>query len=645
MGEVGSSALASRLTAAAALLLGIATMTLFGSLPNLGTRFLLIFVVFVLGVAVFSTADRAFSRFAYAVGPATARGIGGAAMFLAAYLSGPLLIDLTARAQPPAAVLIALTFLPSFVVLLGLAAKGVRAGAVGAGMVVPTATVMLLAQAEIDQATTALALLGMSMVATVVAVWSVGSLSTAGIVAGAVSTSIAVGTGALPLNTLTESPALSTAALSPTMQIVVAVLGPILATLLGGLALLRRDAAGGVLAGVVLVTPLMIMPTNPSATTAGTVAPLAVAIGCAAALLIPGVRAASDRAMSALRPGGATPAGTLPAVAGISAIVFAARPLPLIVPDGRLQGLIALLLLGFAAVLAWRLPGRPGATLAGVTLVGLALATPWRRLVIGEYDPDAFIRLQLSTLVAVIAAVGLSWALVRRHRRTGVAVAAAYLLAGTLADLTRTVVRTTASDDIDIESAAVLVWVLPLLVLGLPAAVAALTARAGETRAAGQAIAALTIAMGGFTLLKLLLRADFGRGPTEAMAVLTPTDVGLAMLGVTGPLIVISIAALLIVAVLVTLSAAQRANAAVVAAVLLIVVSGMQLVLIIALNEGGTHVFDLIQWTVLAVSAAVTLAAIVAVRSARGPLDAPVPSGRAGRGPTPRRTPPGVGRT
>ncbi|MGH3860256.1 hypothetical protein, partial [Actinokineospora sp.] len=181
--EVGTNQLAARLTVAAALLLGVSTVVLFAAIPGPTGRFALLAVVVMSGVAVFAAGSRAFGRFSYAVGPAVCRGVGGGAIVLGAYLTGPLVVHVVGETSLTVSVL--LTFLPAFLALLVLAMKGVRAGVVGAAIVVPTVLVLLPAATGAGPGLTALSLLALSVLAAVVAVPAPSSWSTAGISAGA----------------------------------------------------------------------------------------------------------------------------------------------------------------------------------------------------------------------------------------------------------------------------------------------------------------------------------------------------------------------------------------------------------------------------------------------------------------------------
>ncbi|MGH3861897.1 hypothetical protein, partial [Actinokineospora sp.] len=438
----------------------------------------------------------------------------------------------------------------------------------------------------------------------------------------------AVGGGTTPLGTLTGPPVVD-AVPEQAMRALVIVAGLTLMALFGALAMLRRDTAGGVLVGLALVVPVPMLVHDhlvpgqlDSASIAMGAVPLAVAIAVACAVTLPSARLIAGRLAGWLRPGGATTVPALLSVAGVTAVVFAAQPLPSLVPDVRLQGAIAVVLLAFAVVLAVRLPGVPGAIVAAAALIGLQTMSPWRRLLAGLVDPagDPFAHLKVIVGVTVMAAVGVSWLLLRKHRHVGVVVAAAYLLAGTLADLGRATALLGGWSDR--EAVWVTTTIVPLLVLGLPAAVASLVARGTQTRVAGQAVAALMVAIAGFSLFKALLRTFSGTN-AGAPTVLTPTDfTALTSLDQAGVPVALGVAGLLLVAALASSSTTRHPSAAVTAAVLLFVVGGTQVVLGIALQSGGGAAFDLVQWIVLGVSAVVTAAAIVAVRSTPSSLAA-----------------------
>lgn len=624
--EVGTNQLAARLAVTAALLLGISTIVLFTALPGPGGRFALLAVVIALGVAVFAAGSRAFGRFAYAVSPAVCRGIGGGAIVLGAYLSGPLLVHVVGEASLVVSVL--LTFLPAFVALLALSLRGMAVGVVGAAAVVPTVLVLLLAAGEAGPGTTALSLLALSVVAAVIAVPAPSSWSTAGISAGSIAAAAAVGGGATPMGAVTGPPVFD-AVPEPAMRALVIVAGLALIALFGALAMLRRDTAGGVLVGLALAAPVpvlvhdqMVSGQIDSASLAMAAVPLAVAIAVACAVTLNPARQIAGRLAGWLRPGGSTTVPALLSVAGVTAVVFAAQALPALVADHRLQGAIAVVLLAFAVVLALRLPGMPGAVVAAAALIGLQTMSPWRRLLAGLVDNagDPFAHLKVIVGVTVVAAVGVSWLLLRRHRHVGVVAAAAYLLAGTLADLVRA--SALLGGWADREAVWVTTTIVPLLVLGLPAAVAALVARGTATRVSGQAVAALMLAIGGFSLFKALLRT-FSGANAGMPTVLTPTDfTALTSLDQAGVPVALGVAGLLLLAALATLSTTRHPNAAVPAAAMLFAVGGTQVVLGIALQTGGGAAFDLVQWIVLGISGVVTSAAVVTVRSSPSPLAA-----------------------
>ncbi|WP_436501382.1 hypothetical protein [Actinokineospora sp. HUAS TT18] len=602
--EVGTSVRAGRIAVVAAVLVALSTVILFASVPR-GGRFVLVLAVIVVGGVLFGSADRYGGRLAEVLGRGLVRGIGGGAVFLGCYLSGPLLVNLAARsdAPPSPSQVVLLTFLPPLVALTLLAAKGSRAAAAGFGVVVPTVVAMMLALAEIGPATTALSLLALGIVCAVVAVSSESLPGMTAAAAGPVATAAAIGSGVMPLTALTGP--IATPALGSGMQILVTGSGLTLAALFGVLAVLRRDAAGGVLAGSALLVPVAIYePEAAPMPAAGFVAvPVLLALAVGLALWRPDL---AGRVAGWLRPGGATTPAAVAAVGGLALLVFAAQAVPVLGLGLQAQGVAVLVLLVLVTGLAWRLPGAPGAVLAGTTLVAWAVASPWWRLVVGTFDVEdgPYGRLELRTGLGLAVALAVGWLLIRRHRRAGVVVAFAYLLMGQLASLVWTVTH-------DTGSGAVWAMAVPLVLLGLPAAVIALV----KGDPAAQGVAALAVAVGGVTLLKHLLMSYSNTTTSSGLVVLTPTDVGIRP---SEPGLALSVAALVlfVVAVLTALSAARRPSAAVLASVLLFVVAGAQVGLAAVLREGGIDAFDTLQWVVLAVTAAATVVAAAVTRSA-----------------------------
>ncbi|WP_054050015.1 hypothetical protein [Alloactinosynnema sp. L-07] len=608
--EVGASVRAGRLAAAAAVLLALSTVILFASVPR-GGRFVLVLAVIVVGGILFGSADRHGGRLAEVLGRGVVRGIGGGAVFLGCYLAGPLLVDMAARSESPPSPsqLILLTFLPPLVALTMLAAKRSRAASVGVGMVVSTVVLMLLVLGGVGPATTALSLLSLSIVAAVVAVSSTSALSVTASAAGAMAATAAVGAGVLPLAAFTGNDAvdIATAAYNPGMRVLIATAGLLLAALFGAVAWLRRDAAGGVIAGsALIIPPVAVFDPVASTPVAGfLVVPVLAGAVVVAGLTLPAARALADRVAGALRPGGATSARALLAAGGLAVLVFAAEPLPLLGFGKRVEGIVVLVLLVAVTGLAARLTGPSGALLAGATLIAWSAASPWFRLIVDTFGPEdgPYGRIELRTGIGLAVALLVCWVLIRAHRHPGVVAAAAYLLLGQLGNLVWTVTY-------DGETAAVWTMAVPLLLLGLPAAVIALLRR----NAAAQAVAALTLAAGGFTLIKSMLQAYTGLDSALGLSVLTPSDVAVARYE-PGPALAFAAAGLLVVALLAAQSTAGLPSSATLAAVLLTVVGGTQVVLAVVVKEGGIEAFDTLQWIALGVTAAVTAAAVAVTRA------------------------------
>ncbi|MGQ0841673.1 hypothetical protein [Actinokineospora sp.] len=642
---VPSAVGASRLAAAAAVVLGVAVIAGFNAVPNTGARFALLLVVIGLGVATFAVAARPYGRYADAIGARVLRGIGGAAVLLGAYLTGPLLVATATPERfgsdpaPSPTTLVVLTYLPPALALVWLAVKDIRAGVVGLGLVVPTVALTVLVLAEVGPLTVTLAMLALAIAGAVVAAaGTAGSAwSVLGTVTGALSASAAVGTGVQPLGSLTAADLVRTESagtLGTGMQVVVIVAGLGIAGLLALLAVLRRDATGGVLAAAALMVPpvaflLATLDPNPDLDAprlALAAVPVLAAVGAVLALRVPSLRRRADGLARRLRPGGATSAQALAAVAGLATVAFAAQAVPVLGWDDRVQGMVTLVLLAGAAVLALRLPGVPGALLAGATLVALALASPWRRLVVGPVDvrADPYEHLSLTVGIGLVVAVAATVVLLRGHPHPGVAAAGAYLLLGTVAlqlwALLRPAGRALVRDD---PAGPVAVLIVPLLLLGLPAAVVALRARTARGVRSGQAVLAVVLAAGGFALLGLLAQtytsvdSAYQSTLSLSLATLTPTD-ALAvsrLIGDPGTNLVLGVGALLLLAIVAVQTTVRASSSALTAATLLVVVAATQAGLGAALTAGGIETFDAIQWTTLALGAALASSAMVAART------------------------------
>ncbi|GAB3449661.1 hypothetical protein [Actinophytocola sediminis] len=321
----------------------------------------------------------------------------------------------------------------------------------------------------------------------------------------------------------------------------------------------------------------------------------------------------------------AVTAAAFAVVLAAAAVVFVVLAMPVLSWDMRLQGVVALLVLVGVGALAHWLPGTAGAAAAVVALLGLALASPWARLltsgVVG-IDSGALVVIGVLDLVAACALV---WLLVRRHRRTSVVAASAYLLLGSMAAflgslLYAPVVRGGPGAQYLSDWQPVLIVALPLLLLAIPAAVLAF----GRWASASQAVGAVVLAAGGFLPMKVLsgefVDGDAGYALQASLSPLTPTDwlgASFALRTVTGPVLVAVIALVLVGFVLVA-SLAGRPFAPLAAAVSLLLLAAVQASLLTALSEWSADEAETLGWALGAGAlAAALIAVIVGGRAAR----------------------------
>ncbi len=641
--ERGTSALAARSAPVAALVGGVAALLVYNALPNTGLRFLLLLAVFVAGAAALRAAGRPFSRVADAVGFALLRGLGEAVLFLGAYLTSPLLVTLASPDRfdpgpgPSASTLVVLTYLAPTVGLLWLAAKGIRAGAVGLGLVVPSAVLTLLVLGGVGPLTVALVLLGIGIAGAAAAVASSSGAGTVGAAAAAISVAGAIGTGVAPLDALTgpDRGGTPVGGLDGGMQVVVVVVGLAIAALVGLVSVLRRDGATGVLAAAALVVPptgLLVRTTTNGGSTTGlgwvlAAVPLVIAVVALLAVALPPARRLADRVVGWLRPGGATTVGAMVAVAGLAFVGFTTQALPLLGGSQVVSAAVALVLLTGVAVVARRLPGAPGTLLAGAVLAGFALSAPWYALTRGDVaaSRDLYDGVALGAVIGSVVTAGLVWLFLRAHPHPGVAAAAAYLVLSQSATLLTALLRPADGRAEDDQGRPVVVLVLPLLVVGVAGGLVALRGRTRRVVGSGQAVLAVAVAAGGFALLTLLV-VVYGRLDDEAYrpalptgaSPLSPTDVMWVSRLIRDPAenLMVGAVVLLLLGVLAMATLARRPSGALAAASTLLLVGVGQVLAGTALEAGGIDTFDGVMWVAVALTVVLLLVTAMAVRSA-----------------------------
>ncbi|HEX2130622.1 MAG TPA: hypothetical protein VHH15_03615 [Actinophytocola sp.] len=399
-------------------------------------------------------------------------------------------------------------------------------------------------------------------------------------------------------------------------------------------AVLRRDLAAGVLAASLFTVPPVLLLTDspfgtrPAATQIALVAvPAATALVAVAALrshhfrrtLTATLRREEPDDERTPRPSDATSAAACAVVVAAAAVVFVVVGMPVFGWEARAQGVIALLVLVGAAALAYWLPPRaPGAAAAVVALLGLALTSPWVRLLSGG-RVDVGTAEQVTTgAVDLVAAGVLAWLLVRRHRHPGVYAAAAYPLAAAAAACLGSILFDPGhSGPFAGGWAPVVILTLPLLLLAIPAAAVAF----GRHAATGQAVGAVVLAAAGFLPMKLMVGEFAGHGADGyvlrlSLSPLTPTDwlmISAALRQITGPALVAVIVMVLVAFVLVA-SLARRPSAPLAAAAALLLLSAVQASLLTALSEWSPDEAETLGW---ALGAGALVAVLVAVAAGR----------------------------
>lgn len=300
-----------------------------------------------------------------------------------------------------------------------------------------------------------------------------------------------------------------------------------------------------------------------------------------------------------------------------AAVVFVIMAMPVLDWHHRVQGVIALVVLAATSALAVWLPGKPGAAAAVVALLGLGLTPPWLRLI-----ADGATLRTVAGILEVVVAIALVAVLVRRHWRPSVFAASAYLIASAAAALLGPLLY----DPVDPTSpdrddwGPVLVVALPLLLLAVPAALAAF----GRWAAYAQAVGAVALAAGGFLPMKVLV-AEFSSGAAglsmqTSLSPLTPTDwLGAAyfLRTVSAPVLVMMII-LVLVGFVLAASLAKRPNGALAAAFALLLLAVVQSALLTAVLQWSAEEAQVIGWSLGGAAIAAALVAAVTAQSAAG---------------------------
>jgi hypothetical protein len=514
----------------AALLFGATGMTAMAAVPSGVATLLVAVVVAIVGIALAS------------VGRPVTRGAGVGLTVLGAHFVGIAVPSVTGTpsAEPVRYLVYLLALGLPLIAMVAFAVRGMLAPATGAGLLLPMVALQVreiglmdVSAGSRNATATAVGMLVGAVLLTVIVVaaparawW--GHLAG---VAAATSATVAFGMGTSPVVALItfQWPLVAGPGIAPTYGWQVAVMTGALAVaaVLVLLAAVRRDVVTGLVAATVFAAPvvdalvwvILDRPVPaPALTHVALAAPLAVmTLVALLAVRVPAVRAALASVPVALRGrtlSSATTAAYAAAVAACALVAFTVQALPALGVGGRTQGALILAGLLVAGALAHFLPAPAGAAAGVVTLVGFLVAQPWALL----------LNSSASVPVEVVTAAFVVWVLVRRHPRVGVFAAAAYLVLGTLARLLGWVVGL-SGDPAPGRTGPLVVLLLPLLVVGLPAAVFAWRDRNAPV---AQAVGAVVLGSAMYLPMKQFLLAYvtpelFVEGidpfaPTDAMA-------------------------------------------------------------------------------------------------------------------------------
>ncbi|WP_143446879.1 hypothetical protein [Kibdelosporangium aridum] len=607
--------------AVAAALVGVAAVMLYGWTSEEGWHLLITLSMIIAGALIARPANDPDVRRTWVLGRWVLTGIGAAGVVLGAYLAGFALVDLSIpdgpffgsqrpELPPPVVILLMLYGVP-LIALIILAVRGLTAGLVGIGVVTPVLAVSIMGVAGANASVIALSSLVVAIACVPMALLSKTRWGSLTILIGLMAASFAVGAGVSPFGSLatstnrpaTKATEAAVGTLPEGLVPVVLVLALGAAAVLLALAVSRQDVASGLVGAALFSVPpaYLLIPTlmtgegvHVSRSLALAAIPLAVLL---VALIAWRASALRDVVARALRLPAVHPA-VFAAAAGVAAVTLTVYSLPAFGLPGRVSGVITLAVLAAAAVLAVRLPGLPGAVLAAVTLVALQLGAPWLRLINGDRGfQNGFVDWQIAAIVGLIVAVAAAVVLVWRHRQAGVWAAAAYLLAGAMANVLWALLGADrlSSFSRDGDFTAITVLVLPLLVLGVPAAVAAL-----RGSAAGQAVGTVLVAAGAFIPLNVLVSElpSGGDSPTDvalqfSFAPFTPTNVeGVARLLDPGAWTLAGVLVMLLLALVLLASTARRASAPLAATITLAVLVAGQVAVVSVGREWGVDVTD-----------------------------------------------------
>lgn len=597
-----------------ALVAGMGALALSAAFTVNLLRLLLAVVLVAAGWAIHRVGTDRDHPMTRALGHWTVRGIGGSLVVLGAYLAGLAALilaasdDLLDEPDGGSVLLVVLMVygIPAFALLV-LARTGTRAWTAGAGAISTMVVVLVMLAASASVAAVSITMLVAALLLAVVVVRAPveSAWGTVAAAAGAMAAGYAAGAGTAPFGTVGAGQAGTevveadpSAALDGAAGGVVLALALLVSAVLVLVAVLRRDVAGGILAGSVFTTiPFFAGPTGliETARWAGVGVAAFVVVAALVAARLPNVRARLTGLITAARSAGAPAAAACGAVIAIALVVFVVQTLPLFSVELWVQGLIGLALLLLAAALAYALPGTAGAAAAVAVLIGLQLFPVWPRLLLAIGD-STLVGYVLSGVLGFVTSVAAAWVFLVRHRRVAVSAAAAYALAGSSAYLISALAAGASVDAFDDGAAvAVTAMVLPLFLIGVVAAVAVRSAR---FVAHGQAVGAVVLAAGGFLPLKALLSEvidNSGYAVRFGLRALTPTDPGLVLtVRETTEPVIIAMLVMAVLALVLAASVARRPSAALAAGAALALLGGTQLAVFAAALEGEESV----AWTI-----------------------------------------------
>jgi hypothetical protein len=288
------------------------------------------------------------------------------------------------------------------------------------------------------------------------------------------------------------------------------------------------------------------------------------------------------------RLSGALATAACAVIVATAAVVVVLLALPLFGWELGIQGAVALVVLAGVAALGYWLPAGPGAAGAIVALLGLGLARPWARMLITDWARAGVAERAVPVALDLVTVAALAFLLARRHPRPGVFAAAAYALAaassvflGALFFDADQFANPTTAGELD----AVTVLTLPLVLLGIGAAVALLRGHL----ATGQAVGAIVVAAAGFVPLKVIVGRFAGgdvAGLQYALNPLTPTDwlqTSLVFREITGPSL-LAVLVMVVLALGLATSLAARPSAPLAGAVALLLLAAVQSALLSVLD-------------------------------------------------------------